>query len=423
MEQVTTKPKSAEADNERGMFAPTASGVSQAEIEHASALFASRLSRLDGLGLVVDVRLNGLPFCSVDASDGAARIGAFLGDRPARITVDTTPRYFQQLLDNEMEPRTAIQFGYMEVRGDPKLAIKFGDALNGTVDDRLPPMMENLPQPTTDIALAMSQFREFGYCIVKDVLSPEEVAAVRARMIEQAAVEKELGIAMLDGGEGTPNQRLWALINKGVEFEQMLEKDIVHQFGEEFLGEGFIMGSISGNIAGPGGEPQTLHYDQMVFQPSMDFMAGINIGWFLDDVTDLNGGTRLIPGSHRARRGPDDPYGIEGTIAAEGPAGSVIIWDSRLWHGTGPNRTNEKRHVIISVFYRYFLRANQNYSLLLAPEVEARLSDRQKSLLGFRVTGRLGTLEDVREGVIVSRPAKPLGPLYYSDIPQNRNQL
>lgn len=416
MERSQVQPKSAQADNERSMFAPRTATASDAELARAKAQLEAAIRRIDGLGAVVNVQLNGRDFCTIDATGKSAQLKAF-SKEGADLQIDLSPRYLKQLLDNEMEPRTAIQYGYMLVDGDPKLGIKFGDALTGTADDRLPAMTKNLPQPTTDIDLAMSQFEEFGYCIVKDVLSPEEVAAVRSRLVEQAEVEKTLGMAMLDGGEGTPNQRPWALINKGVEFEQLLENRIVEIFGNHYLGEGFILGSISANIAGTGGEPQTLHYDQMVFQPSMDFMAGLNIAWFLDDVSEANGGTRIIPGSHRARRGPDNPYSIEGTIAAEGPAGSALIWDTRLWHGTGTNRTNAKRHVILSVFYRYFLRSNENFSLLISPEVEARISDTVKSLLGFRVTGRLGTVEEVREGMIVSRPSKPVGPLHYSDLP------
>jgi hypothetical protein len=374
----------------------------------------SVIGRARGLGLLVNVSLSGQAVFALDATTADPVLVAPTKD--ATLSINISPRHLMQLLSGEMEPRTAIQYGYMQVEGSPQTAIRLGDALSGSVDDRYPADHNRLPQPTTDIDLAKQQFEEFGYCIIRDAISPSAMAALRSRLIEQAEVEKALGLAMLDGGAGTPNQRPWNLVNKGVEFESLLENHLIQEFGNTYLGEGFILGGLSGNIAGPGGEPQTLHYDQMVHQPSVPFMSGFNIAWLLDDVTEENGGTRIIPGSHRWHRGPDNPYSIEGTIAAEGPAGSVVVWDTRLWHGTGPNRTNKKRHVLLSVFYRYFFRANENYSLVLSPEVEARASDEVKSLLGFRITGRLGTVETVREGIIVARPEQPVGPLYRKDV-------
>ncbi|MBK6658648.1 MAG: phytanoyl-CoA dioxygenase family protein [Proteobacteria bacterium] len=55
----------------------------------------------------------------------------------------------------------------------------------------------------------------------------------------------------------------------------------------------------------------------------------LNAMWALSDFTEANGATRIIPGSHRYDGAP--PYGAElPTVAAEMPAGSVMLFDSQL---------------------------------------------------------------------------------------------
>ena len=47
----------------------------------------------------------------------------------------------------------------------------------------------------------------------------------------------------------------------------------------------------------------------------------------------------------------------------------------------------------------------------LRDDVKATLSDRAKTMLGFRVTNTLGGVEGPKEGSLVERPADPVGRL------------
>jgi phytanoyl-CoA dioxygenase PhyH len=269
------------------------------------------------------------------------------------------------------------------------------------------PLTEALPVTTTDILHAASDLRRFGYCMIKDAMTPAFTDLVRKRLADQAEAEREQGIGTFDGGVNSPNQRLWNLLNKGQVFHDLLLNPLVEAVAAPFVGENFVLGAYSANIAGPGGQPQVLHFDQQIYQPTLPFQAAINFAWLLDDVTEKNGGTRIAPGSHLWPHGPTDPFSLDGTIAIEAPKGTLVAWDSRTWHGTGANSATTKRHVILALFCRYYLRTNENYFLSLAPDVEAGLSEEVRALLGYRVTGRLGHVEragDV-EGKIVSRPA------------------
>jgi ectoine hydroxylase-related dioxygenase (phytanoyl-CoA dioxygenase family) len=272
-------------------------------------------------------------------------------------------------------------------------------------------MSDLKPAPTRDLAQAKCDLDEWGFCFVADALSSEQVTALRERLIEQARAEAEIGRGAFDGGPRTPNQRVWNLINKGKVFRDLIMHPLVTAMMSHLLGNNFILSSLTANIAGPGGEPMYLHRDQgyVTFDTPVPLVA--NIAWMLDDVTEANGGTRLVPRSHRMAGPLANPMDISQTIAAEGPAGTALVFDGRVFHGTGPNKTESKRHILLSYFARFFMRQQENMFMSLDPELEASLPDEVKARLGYRVTGTLGGVEGPVEGRVVARPRDTLGEL------------
>ena len=299
-------------------------------------------------------------------------------------------------------------------KGRIPVAVKFADYLT-PVDVTHPVVPEGveLPKPTEDIDQVRADMRKFGYGLVKNALSAEQVETLKEAVKQQAAGEVEAGVAAKDGGPNTPNQRIWTLINKGQEFHDLLEHDLIDEIVPEFLGEHALIHSYSANIARPGNTPMVLHTDQVAIQPPMRNLAfGLNIMWYLTDITADNGATRVFPGSHIGDIAPDDPFSIEGTVPAEGPAGTALVFESRLWHATGPNKqTSGERPVILMFFMRSFIRQQENNFLSIRPEVEATMTDRVRKMLGYQTTGALGGVEGkVMEGIWVSRLENPVGP-------------
>jgi ectoine hydroxylase-related dioxygenase (phytanoyl-CoA dioxygenase family) len=264
-----------------------------------------------------------------------------------------------------------------------------------------------LPRPTRDMARVAEDIDRHGYAILEGALSPERVAALRARVVEQARGEDARGIGFHDG---KANQRLWMLPNKGRIFRDLMLDPLVDAVMTPLLGKDYILSSLTANIARPGGVPMYLHTDQgyVDFWTPKPLVA--NIAWMLDDFTEANGGTRLVPGSHlnRDRR----EYGLEEPIAAEGPAGAALIFDGRLTHGTGANLTaSEERHAILSYHCRPFVRQQENYYLGLDPAI--RQSERGEFLrrLGFRIWAGLGRTNEPGEKGPLAPLVAPIGPL------------
>lgn len=352
-----------------------------------------------------------------------------LEDSPATVTLMLEARHLARIMNGVVEPRFGLLFGWMKFKGRIESGIRLCDELAG----RRFPRQENfsdlpLPTPTTDRKLARQQLRDYGYCIVKDALCQEELNAVRNRLDEQAAAEREAGVAYIDGGPGAskerrgyrgdeiaddeasadeiaPNQRVWLLYNKGQEFIDLMENSVFPEIVWDYLDEDNPLCAIySANIVGGGAEAQFIHQDQTAVNPGSPFGVGVNCVFCLDDFTEANGATRVIPGSHIEERGlaPDNIYTTKGTAFAEAPAGSAIIFDARLWHGSGASLPGSgRRRAVILLTQRSWTRGATNGVLSVRPEVLETMSDRIKSMLGFRVSDGLGAIQTEPEGTMI----------------------
>lgn len=301
--------------------------------------------------------------------------------------------------------------GRMGISGD-KIAARTALAQLLGQDFRPAPAIarNGLPGVTTDIERARSDLRTWGYCLIGDALDPVTLDAIRTDVVSEASLEVAEGYASHEGGASplshgidAPNQRLHYLINRSDVLRNLLLHPHLDELLEPELGPHFTSFGFTAIISGPGGRAQPLHYDQLFIQPPVSFPAFFNVGWFLDDVTAANGGTRILPGSHLWDGEPADPTDISDTIAAEGPAGTMLIFDGRLWHGGGANISDGRRHILFTPMARPFLRPQDNFFLLLEPDVEEGLCPKLKERLGYRVTNLMGSVGPPVEGRIVGR--------------------
>jgi hypothetical protein len=339
--------------------------------------------------------------------------------------VSLRPDVLIELVEGKVEPRFALFkdaiFDETKMpQGEIPVAIKFGDLL--TPNNPTNPLKvselnlsdsNKLPEPTEDLEQVRADMRKWGYGLVKNALSPAEIEKMQRAVREQGEGEAAAGVGNYDGGAGSPNQRIWTLINKGQEFLDLLEHPLIDEIVPDFLGDGALLHSYSANIVRPGNTPMQLHTDQIAIQPPVRSLAfGLNIMWFLSDVTRENGGTRVFPGSHLGPVAPSDLFDIDGTVAAAGPAGTALVFESRLWHCTGPNeKKTGERPVILMFFMRQFVRQQENNFLSIRPEVERGLTDKVREYLGYRTTGALGGVEGkVLAGTWAAKVENPVGP-------------
>jgi ectoine hydroxylase-related dioxygenase (phytanoyl-CoA dioxygenase family) len=244
-----------------------------------------------------------------------------------------------------------------------------------------------LPALTRDLDRALEDMREFGVARIEGVLEGTILARVRDALYRAAASDRERGWNtrfIMDNPEDKTNQRVWGLLSRDPVFSDLAEHPTALHFVRAVLGWPAMLSNISANITGPGGGEMVLHADQGFAPQPWGGIQGLNVAWAIDDFTDENGATRIVPGSQRQNRAPTAEDGGH-TVALEAPAGSVIVIEGRVWHRTGFNRTEDRSRAGIFAFYTLPIYLPQeNWFLSLNPAIRHYASETMLQLLGFK---------------------------------------
>jgi len=196
-----------------------------------------------------------------------------------------------------------------------------------------------------------------GWCVINDVIPEDKVGAVRESVI--ATTEKHRN-------PNAPKQigHLSGLINYDQSFAPYLADERLLGLIKALLGSHVRISMTTATINEPGNARGGWHADWPFNQrnaghiptPYPDTVAHITTLWMLSPFTAETGGTLVVSGSHRMNNNPTGDNGVDPLtpypteINASGKAGSVLVMDSRLWHSTAPNTTNEPR-VAIAIRY------------------------------------------------------------------------
>jgi ectoine hydroxylase-related dioxygenase (phytanoyl-CoA dioxygenase family) len=193
---------------------------------------------------------------------------------------------------------------------------------------------------------------------------------------------------MLDYAHDETNQRVWNLLSRDPVFMDLAEHPSALTLVKSVFGWPALLGNISANITGPNGGEMVLHADQLFIpEPWPAEPQGVNVAWCIDEFREDNGTTCFVPGSHRLHRNPK-PEDVVETVPVEAPAGTMAVFESRVWHRTGFNQTkNERRAGIFGWYTRPIYRQQENWFLSLNPMIRQFASEEMLVLLGWKTTG------------------------------------
>ena len=260
-----------------------------------------------------------------------------------------------------------------------------------------------------ELADHLERMTRDGYTIVEGVLDPDETAALRD---DVARLERELAARpAANVFEGTRTVRIYNLLAHGVPYQRIAVHDRILPIIEGVLDRGCLASSLSSIAIGPGEAAQPLHADdQLIPLPKPHPSIICNTMWALTDFTAANGATRVVPGSHRAVRSPQ-PFGepVE-TVAAEMPAGSVLVFDGSIWHGGGANQTAERRLGLAMNYCAGWLRQQENQQLGIPREIARTFAPRLRKLVGYGLYRQLiGHIDKCSpEDLLDGRPPRPV---------------
>jgi ectoine hydroxylase-related dioxygenase (phytanoyl-CoA dioxygenase family) len=239
--------------------------------------------------------------------------------------------------------------------------------------------MEHMDAGTATVELVVDALERDGYCIVEDLLSPDDVAVARASLIDVLDATP----TGRNDFEGFRTRRVYALFAKTRAFDEPAIHPLLMGVLDHVLGH-YQLSAPTGIEIGPGEKAQVLHRDEGIYPLPRDFPnVVVNTMWALDDFTAANGATRLVPGSHHWEDrvpGPDDEV-----VQAVMPAGSVTFYLGKIWHGGGANTTDGPRLGVILEYVAGWLRAQENHLLAVPRETVAELPERLQELLGYNI--------------------------------------
>ena len=228
----------------------------------------------------------------------------------------------------------------------------------------------------------MRRFQEDGYVVLPNVLSRSEIEEMRG---ELAPHLQHFG---RNPFEGERTQRAYALLAKAPSIAKLVEHPDVLAIVDRVLAPTYLLwGALAINLH-PGETAQDFHCDDDAGAPPRPRAPqGVSTMWALDDFSETNGATELVPGSHLWGPGEapeeDDPR----TFRALLEAGSVMVWAGSVFHRGGANRSDETRLGVTLQYCQPWLRQVENMVLAVPPEKAAQYSPRVREMLGYGLMG------------------------------------
>lgn len=191
----------------------------------------------------------------------------------------------------------------------------------------------------------------------------------------------------------------------------LVEHDMVVAVADELLlphCATYQVGSMTAIEILPGEDGQALHRDDSLYPVELAGMEiEVGVMWALTDFTRENGGTRVVPGSHRFLRSWHLPD-LSNWEAAVMPKGSALFYLGSTWHGSGANTSSDPRSGLINTYTLGWLRQESNQYFETPPHVAVNYSPRLRALLGYTPHGsgddRIGTFVGECEGWLDQAP-------------------
>lgn len=224
----------------------------------------------------------------------------------------------------------------------------------------------------------LKDFYEKGYAVAECVLPLDEINLFKKRIDEVFKLQKkEFDEDFLSkiGEEGIVR---FPFLYDPIFLSLFTRKDIL-SIVQLILGEHCILSLQNSIIV----SPKKLHHQSFFHRDVIhqDFTSskpiGVNVYYCLDEYSEHNGGTCFILGSHKMEKLPKK---IEETIPRI-KAGSVLFFDSMIYHKAGQNKSDSYRYGINHMFVLPFMKQQIDVPFFLGDDYSA--DDTTLRLLGY----------------------------------------
>jgi ectoine hydroxylase-related dioxygenase (phytanoyl-CoA dioxygenase family) len=226
------------------------------------------------------------------------------------------------------------------------------------------------------------QMADKGWVVFEGAVGPELVAAMTADL--EAAWDVCREIQMKNGVANDADRTVHHLIGIKPSFLEYLdESEVLDPCLEAYFGGRYILNSFGGaiNTRGRTSYAQRVHRDIRSYSGDMPLL--LNTLVMLDAFTPENGATYMLSGSHKAAEKPSDEDFYARAERAVGPAGSVLIFNSNVWHAGGNNTTDHTRRSVTPMYCRPFIKQQFDYPRVLGYDAGPSLTPYTRQVVGF----------------------------------------
>jgi ectoine hydroxylase-related dioxygenase (phytanoyl-CoA dioxygenase family) len=235
------------------------------------------------------------------------------------------------------------------------------------------------PEVTTE--RVVEALEEDGYAIIENLLDPPRLRALNDELAPHIAARAPGTDEMM----GTKTRRFGGLLWRSPSVQDLVLQPQILSAADALLLPYCVRYQL--NYTGvmylePGETSQPLHRDTG-FYPFQNPAPPLLLAsmWALSDFTAQNGATRLVPGS-RHWDDAREPLPEE-IVAAEMPAGSVLLYVGGTFHGGGANCADRARFGLALHYSLGWLRQEENQYLSVPTEVARSLPKEIQQLMGY----------------------------------------
>ncbi len=235
---------------------------------------------------------------------------------------------------------------------------------------------QQIPLEVTAADLASVQ--KNGYLLIENLLTDTELEEIRRAA---SALLKEVG---RNEFEGLKTQRVYAVLAKTRALDRLVDHPRILALLDRMFLPNYLLSQLQLINILPGENAQALHADDGFYPiPRPRPPLGAATVWAIDDFTDTNGATAIVPGSHNW--GEDRVPTVEEAQPAIMAAGSVIFYPGTFWHGGGANRSDKARLAVTCQYCEPWVRTQENYFLGIPKDVVKEVSEDIRRMLGYSI--------------------------------------
>ncbi len=217
-----------------------------------------------------------------------------------------------------------------------------------------------------------------GYVIVPELLPREDMERIKAEALPLLHFEGRTEF------EGFRTRRVYSVIEKTLALNPLVEHPLILALLDRLFMPNYLLSQLQAIDVLPGEVRQPLHHDDGFYPiPRPRPPIGAAVIWAIDDFTQDNGATQLIPKSHLWGDVQVADIDTDALVPAVMPSGSAVFFLGTLWHCAGPNRSDASRMAATAQYCEPWARQQENYSLAISRQRARLCSETVQGLLGY----------------------------------------